>query len=305
MTASCTFGTRLMRIAIVSTSYPEDATDPSGHFVRAEALELERAGHEVVVVAPRHGGAFGWPGVGARIRENPLRVVEAARWVARARTQIGRMKVDRVVAHWALPCAWPVGVASGAEVDVVSHGGDVRLLVRMPRALRVRIVRSIAERATRWRFVSASLRHALLAKVDDKTRTRLERIATVQAARIVMPDVADEAARKARALAGKRFAVSVGRLVPTKRVDRVIEYVARRRADVEGLVVVGDGPDRGKLEALARARNVDARFVGLVPREEALAWIAAAQMLVFASEAEGASTVLREAEALGTRVIRV
>jgi teichuronic acid biosynthesis glycosyltransferase TuaC len=71
---------------------------------------------------------------------------------------------------------------------------------------------------------------------------------------------------------------------------------------LDALVVVGDGPERSRLEALARARGVDARFVGRVPRDEALAWIGAADVLIHASEAEGLSTVVREAEALGTPV---
>ena len=67
-----------MRIALVTTSFPADEGDPSGHFVRAEARELERAGHEVIVVTPPAGGAFGWPGVAARLAENPVRIVGAA-----------------------------------------------------------------------------------------------------------------------------------------------------------------------------------------------------------------------------------
>src|ERR1700734_1104403 len=97
-----------MRIAIVTTSFPADEGDPSGHFVRAEARELTRAGHEVSVVAPPVGGAFGWPGVAVRVQERPWRLVEAAGWVLAARARLARMEVERMVAHWAVPCAWPV-----------------------------------------------------------------------------------------------------------------------------------------------------------------------------------------------------
>lgn len=114
--------------------------------------------------------------------------------------------------------------------------------------------------------------------------------------------MAEAVARTRRALGEARIAVSVGRLVPSKRVDRAIEHVARTR-EVDALVVVGDGPERGRLEALARARDVDARFLGTVPREDALAWMGAASVVLFASEQEGASTVLREAAAMGTRVV--
>ena len=217
---------------------------------------------------------------------------------------VARVAAHRVVAHWAVPCAWPVGLAARAELEVVSHGGDVRLLAKMPRAARERIVRAIATRASTWRFVSAALKKALLGTLGDELRACVERVAVVRAATLEMPEMGEAIARKKRELAGRRVAVSVGRLVPGKRVDRAIEHVARAR-DVSTLVVVGDGPERGRLEALARSLEVDARFVGRVSREESLAWIGSAEIVLFASEEEGASTVLREAQMLGTPVVVV
>ena len=293
-----------MRIALVTTSFPADEGDPSGHFVRAEARELERQGHEVVVVAPPSGGAFGWPGVAARVRERPARVLDAARWVMAARSRLAGIEAQRVVAHWAVPCAWPVAMASAAELELVSHGGDVRLLRRMPGVLRERVVGAIAARAMTWRFVSEALKESLLERLHESVRTRVARIAVVGAAVLEMPDVREAVTRKRRELGAARVAVSVGRLVRSKRVDRAIEHVARTR-EVDVLIVVGDGPERGRLEALAHAREVDARFVGRLPREEALVWIGAASVLLFASEREGASTVLREAAAMGTPVVVV
>jgi teichuronic acid biosynthesis glycosyltransferase TuaC len=293
-----------MRIALVTTSWPAGDGDPSGHFVQAEARTLEREGHAVEVVAPAAGGAFGWPGVAARLREQPARMLDAVRWTIEARRRVTRLDVDRVVAHWAVPCAWPVAAGSRTELHVVSHGSDVRLLLALPTPVRERLVGMLATRASEWRFVSQALKIDLVAGVTRPIRDRLEAIATVRPAAIDLPDVAAAIARRRDDLAGARVAVSVGRLVPGKRVDRAIEHVARAR-DVDALVVVGDGPERPRLEALAHARGVDARFVGLVPRTDALAWMGAAHHLLFTSEAEGASTVLRECEALGTKVVVV
>jgi teichuronic acid biosynthesis glycosyltransferase TuaC len=293
-----------MRIALVTTSWPADDGDPSGHFVQAEARELEREGHAVEIVAPAPGGAFGWPGVAARVREKPWRAFDAVRWTVRARAQVARLDVDRVVAHWVVPCGWPIALQSPAELHLVSHGGDVRLLLGLPSLLRARIVRDVTARATVWRFVSESLRASLLAELPSDLRARVEAIALVRPASLDVPDVRDAIARRRRELAGTRVAVSVGRLVPSKRVDRAIDHVARVR-DVDALVIVGDGPERERLVAHARRRGVDARFVGVVPRTEALAWIGVADHVLFASEAEGRSTVVREAEALGTRVVVV
>jgi glycosyltransferase involved in cell wall biosynthesis len=293
-----------MRIALVTTSFPAEEGDPSGHFVQAEARRLEAQGHEVIVVMPRPGGAFGWPGVAARIRERPARLLDAARWVMQARTRLRQIEAHRVVAHWAVPCAWPVAMGSRAELHVVSHGGDVRLLVRMPRVARERVVGAIAGRAATWTFVSEALMESLLAVLGEGARRDLARVAVVRAATIEMPDVRAAVARKRGELGAARVAVSVGRLVRSKRVDRAIEHVARTR-DIDTLVVVGDGPERGRLEALAHARAVDVRFVGILPREETLAWIGAASVVLFASQHEGASTVLREATAMGATVIMV
>jgi len=292
-----------MRIALVTTSWPSE-TDPGGHFVRAEAGDLQRAGHEVTVVAPAPGGAFGWPGVAARLSERPLRAIDAARWIGKARRRVRSLEVSRVVAHWAVPCAWPIATGAGVPTEVVSHGGDVRLIVSAPRASRLLVVRAILSRAVTWRFVSDALLRSLLAALEPAIRRRVERIAVVRGAALGMPDVRDAVARRRLALSGTRVAVSVGRLVSSKRVDRAIDRVAAMR-DIDALVVVGDGPERARLEGLARSRGVDARFVGLVGREEALTWIGAARVLLHASEAEGLSTVVREAQALGIPVLRL
>jgi glycosyltransferase involved in cell wall biosynthesis len=119
----------------------------------------------------------------------------------------------------------------------------------------------------------------------------------VRAASIDMPDVGARAAI-IRARLGA-FDVSVGRLVRSKRVDKAIERAARTR---DLLVVVGDGPERARLERRAADRAARVRFVGDLPRDEALAYISAARSLVFASEREGCSTVVREARALSTPV---
>jgi teichuronic acid biosynthesis glycosyltransferase TuaC len=293
-----------VRIAIVTTSWPETDDDPAGHFVRASARDLERQGHDVEVVSARPGGAFGWPGTAARLRERPARAIEATRWVLSARTRVARLDADLVVGHWAVPCAWPIGVAARGRLEVVSHGGDVRLLAALPAAPRNHVARAIASRATAWTFASEALLQELLLALDGAARAWVERIAHVSAPPLDLPDVRDAIDRLRRELGPTRAAVSVGRLVASKRVDRAIEHVARART-VDALVVVGDGPERARLEDLARARGIDARFVGAVGRTAALAWIGAATELLHASTAEGLSTVVREAAALGTRVVRL
>ena len=54
-----------------------------------------------------------------------------------------------------------------------------------------------------------------------------------------------------------RIVLFVGRLEPRKGVDRLIRAmtIVEAHAPDARLVIVGDGPDRGALEALARGRG--------------------------------------------------
>jgi len=292
------------RIAVVTTSYPEQAGDPSAHFVQTEVRALEATGAHVEVFALR-GAAFGWPGVAARVKKNPVRVFGATKEIARVSSAISRNGLfSRVIAHWAIPSAFPISRRM-QNVEVVSHGADVRLLVKLPASLRHFLVDRILQNATTWRFPSASLQEHLLGSLPASMKSRVEAISKIVAPLLDF-DVDAKAIAKAhadqRSLSGSRPAfVSVARLVASKRVDRSIAIAVREHAT---LFVIGDGPERKTLERLTRARRANAYFLGSLSRPETLAHIAAADALLHTSEAEGLSSVVREAEHLGTRVIR-
>ncbi len=292
-------------ICVVTTSYPSDEGDPSGHFVKAEVAELQRGGHSVTVVTPRVGGAFGWPGAASRLRQKPWRAIEAAGWMVRAAAQLRAARPAKIIAHWSVPSAWPIVTSAGLEtvpLEIVSHGGDVRLLVGMPQRLRRLVVRRLLARATSWRFVSPSLLEHLATTLDPGEGVALRTIATVAPSPLAMLDVAEDVRVRRSTLGDRPLYVCAGRLVASKRVDRVIDYVAGHRDGKPILVVIGDGPERARLEQLAQRWRLDVRFLGNTPRREALTWIGAANELVHASIAEGVSTVVREAEHLGVKI---
>ncbi|MBF5066066.1 glycosyltransferase family 4 protein, partial [Salmonella enterica subsp. enterica serovar Istanbul] len=97
---------------------------------------------------------------------------------------------------------------------------------------------------------------------------------------LAMLDVQDEVRARRSTLGARPLYVCAGRLVRSKRVDRVIDYVAGQRTSKPILVVLGDGPERARLEQLAHRWQIDVRFLGNTPRREALAWIGAADELV-------------------------
>ena len=88
--------------------------------------------------------------------------------------------------------------------------------------------------------------------------------------------------------AGDPVAMAVGRLVPVKRYDRLIELWD---AGLGHLLIAGDGPERRRLEALAKGKPVS--LAG--HREDVRSLMAGADLMVFASDREGLSYALAEA----------
>ena len=101
----------------------------------------------------------------------------------------------------------------------------------------------------------------------------------------------------------ERFVLGVGRLVPQKRWDRLIEAMPRLRDREVKLLILGEGPERPALERLAARIGLTGRLLmpGHVP--DPLPAIARAAVVVLTSEFEGVPGVLREAIALGTPAV--
>ncbi len=104
-------------------------------------------------------------------------------------------------------------------------------------------------------------------------------------------------------LGAHRRVVTVGRLMPWKRTDLVLEAV-KRLEDV-GLLVIGDGPERQRLESLSREFGLQDRvhFTGSVPNQRALNMMRACHVFVLNSTYEGCPHVILEARALGLPVV--
>ena len=124
------------------------------------------------------------------------------------------------------------------------------------------------DRATR-RKVQALDRVALgeaarLFATSRNVADRLERATSLDAE--VLPHPPQELAYRCESYGD--FVLSVNRLDRAKRIDLLLEAAALDPS-LE-VVIVGDGPDRPRLEELARARSLDgrARFAGRVSEEE-------------------------------------
>lgn len=93
--------------------------------------------------------------------------------------------------------------------------------------------------------------------------------------------------------------ITASRQVAYKKIDRIVD--AFRQLPDRRLVVLGDGPDRDRIQAAAAgAHNIS--LLGEVPRVELLGWFRKARAFVFAAE-EDFGIVPLEAQACGTPVI--
>ena len=97
--------------------------------------------------------------------------------------------------------------------------------------------------------------------------------------------------------------LSLGRLEAYKRVDRLMEAFGRVDRDAQ-LVVVGDGPERARLqEAAAAAAPGRVRVLGRVSDDEVARWLTTARVVVSLSELEAFGLTLLEGASVGAAVV--
>ena len=141
--------------------------------------------------------------------------------------------------------------------------------------------------------VSRAIARDLSERAPELAATRLE----------VIPNPVDVAGIRRgsegdRPLDG-RYVVFVGKLAFNKGARRLLPAVEQAGLSWP-LVVIGDGPERARLEAEAGRLGRDVRFTGWLPRPEVLRWLRHAAILIFPSHwREPLSRVLLEAAALG------
>ena len=102
------------------------------------------------------------------------------------------------------------------------------------------------------------------------------------------------------------YIVYVGRLLPVKGVDMLLEAVKTLRFPVQ-VCIVGEGPERGVLEALTKQPELKGkvRFTGNLPLQDIAAILRRAHVFCLPSVRESGGAVLLEAMAVARPVIAV
>ena len=142
-----------MRVTVLTTSYPRDAGDIAGTFVRDGVEALRALGVEVRVVSPadfRHYGIAYGDGIVNNLRQAPWKALALPLFLfgfARAARRAARGS-DVVHAHW-LPTALPA-LATGKPIVLQLWGSDIALARRI-RPLAQLVVRPAGSSSVRRR----------------------------------------------------------------------------------------------------------------------------------------------------------
>ncbi len=296
-----------MNIAILIGRFPPHDVGGAERQADRLAAALAARGHEVTVLTRR------WPGRPARETRDGFTIVrtpiafngaprtlfDLVSTLAALRQVTPRPQV--VLAFQTFASGWIAGFADvllGIPSVVWIRGENEYRFDRHPRLYRASI---FAWRQARRNLVqNEGHRVRMLEQIALKDPLRSERIAQrvdvlgngVDLPGSVVPPGGDDF-------------LYVGRLIAHKGVEHLLDAVAllpegARRT----LWIAGDGPARLALEARARARGVDARFLGFVERAELVPLYGRARAIVLPStEGEGLPNALLEAMAHGVPAI--
>jgi glycogen(starch) synthase len=308
-----------VRVLVSTPTFPPVIGGPATYVPRLLQGLAER-GHSGAVVTYAEGGeepaAWSFP-VRCVALSNPTPVRQAA-FVRALLTAVRNERSDIVYAQEPLVSGFPAAVAAALSrrplaVKVVGDPSweyarnagitDLDLLEfqAAPMPTYVRFIRSSQSRVLRAARVvitpSAHLKELIMC-----WGIQAERIHVVPNAVESLCINEERASLRARLGLEGVVVTFVGRLVSWKNVDALIEAASGINAELT-LLVVGDGPERGRLAALARERGVRAVFTGDVPQSRVGDHLAASDVLALISSYEGHSHILLESMAAGLPVL--
>jgi glycosyltransferase involved in cell wall biosynthesis len=305
-----------VRVVFLTHNFPRWDGDVAGNFLVPLAHGLRRRGVEVVVVAPADEGKTGegeYEGIPVRrvryaqpqnetlayrgtmldaVRlQGGLRALAGLWWSLRRAAAAEVAAGAQVVhAHWWVPGG--LAAPSGAPLVLTMHGTDARLLERS------RAARMLAHRVVRRAAVVTTVSKPLAGIVQDRLGLFLDP-SRIQPMPVPLEDD--------RWTSGGGGFVVVSRLTAQKRVHLALEAVAcLRDLDVRvPLSVIGDGPERQRLERLASDLGIvpQVHFMGALARTRVLDCLAHADLLLFPAEGEGFGLVAAEALMRGVPVV--
>lgn len=217
-----------------------------------------------------------------------------------------RETFDLVHSHFVVPTgvgSLPPALLTGTPHVLSIHGGDIYDPSKRLSPHRLPVVRSVVRQVLKRSTV-------VVAQSTNTRDNAYERYAYDGPIEIlplgIKEPVFNPADRSELGLPADRFvAVTVGRLIRRKAIDRLLQSLAHPDCDGVDLVVVGEGPERPALEELARSLGLRARvrFTGHVTEERKWQLLDAADAYVSSTLHEGFGLVYLEAMCVGLPVV--
>jgi glycosyltransferase involved in cell wall biosynthesis len=298
-----------MNVLITSDIFPPDVGGPAT-FVPTLATYLAQRGYRVTVLTwsrhARHPADDGYAFRVDRIPRWRFRMARLARLFPRLLTRA--RDSDVIFVNGALFATWLVNTVSRRPI-AAKVVGDLAWEYAQLRGISDDLhtfshQRYAASVEWRRRLQSRALQAMDAVVVPSRYLARLvaswgvapEGIEVIpNAVALPAPTAGGQPARSRPPGDGPRRLVTVGRLVPHKRVDEIIG-VLPELSGVE-LMVIGDGPERAALQAHARRLQCDDRvtFMGSLPPPQVMGRLREADVFVLNSRYEGFPHVVLEA----------
>lgn len=278
----------LAPVAWLPPFVPYPSVGPIRRVPRSEERNGLTIEHPRYVVVPKIGMNLAPHSLYRTIRSSLARMLAAG------------LRFDAIDAHY----FYPDGVAAvwaakelGIPVVVTARGTDINLIPDYARPRR--LIQRAAAGADALITVCQALKDSLVALGVPGERIFVLR----NGVDLKLFRPLDRTAVRAKLGLTRRTLGSVGYLIPRKGHHHAIGALTQL-PDTE-LVIVGSGPERASLEALAARLGVSSRvrFLGALSQERLCEVYTAIDALVLASSREGWANVLLEAMACGTPVV--
>jgi len=159
-----------------------------------------------------------------------------------------------------------------------------------------------------FRLAPPVYRRSRLITLSDSSRDEIVEMLGMQCSRIdVVPPGVDERFSPGGVRSERPLVVAVGRLVPVKRFDRLVDVLLGLKAEHPDLeaVIVGEGYERAALEGQIEAAGAQGwlRLPGRLSDDDLLALYRRAWLLTSTSAREGWGMTITEAGACGTPAV--
>lgn len=311
-----------MRVGLVTTSFPLSTNPVSGVFVARLAEELAKrvdvtvltpAGTETAAstqtsfpvryfrYAPQNLQKLAHQpgGVPVALRTSPASVLFLPLFIVAlfiATLRLSR-RCDVIHANWSAcgAIAGLAGLLTRRPVITTLRGSDVMRLDR--------------SKPARWLLAVTLWTNKQVVCVSSDIENQIRRLFPRMGERVrTIPNGVDDQFLSLSHLGHNRpelHLVAVGSLIPRKALDVAISAVARLQNSKIYLIVVGDGPERPRLEALIEehALGDQVRLLGAQPPHAIPGFLENADALVLTSRHEGRPNVVIEAMAAGLPVV--